>query len=142
MATFEFAFESVETYTLEDFHRFLSRLHPGDVNRYEFIHGRIVMTPPAGSEHRRTGSRVCNVLTDFVIRLDLGECYDASGGFELPSGDLIQPDFASVSKDRFESAHRSEETFERAAPNLVVEILSRSTAKIGKTRSPSTRRMT
>lgn len=43
-------------------------------------------------------------------------------------GDLVQPDFALVSKERESS--RSAEKFERAVPNLVVEILSPATAKI------------
>jgi Uma2 family endonuclease len=130
MATLDVTFQSIQTYSVQDFLSILDRLPPDDPGRYELIDGRIVMAPPASSEHGRTGSRIGSKLSTFILVHILGEPFDSSAGFILPSGDLVQPDFAFVSKDRFQNRPLPESTFERAVPNLVVEILSPSTARI------------
>ncbi|MBM3275367.1 MAG: Uma2 family endonuclease, partial [Candidatus Sericytochromatia bacterium] len=57
------------------------------LTHYEFLNGRVVMNPPAGFPHGSTGSRLQHLLTNQVFANHLGEVFDASQGFELPSGD-------------------------------------------------------
>jgi hypothetical protein len=140
MAALDVTFQSIQTYTVQDFLRILDRLPPTDPGRYELIDGRIVMAPPASSEHGRTESRIAGKLSTYVFVRDLGEPFGSSAGFILPSGDLVQPDFAFVSKERFQDRPLPESTFERSVPNLVVEILSPSTARIDlNEKNPSTK---
>lgn len=124
------AFQSLEEYTLEDFLEFLANLLPVDVNRYELIQGRIVMTPPAGYGHGSSESRINGQVWNLVFRKKLGVCLGSSTGLILPSGDFVQPDFTFVSNDRLKGVQQLEQGFMRAVPELVVEILSPSTARI------------
>lgn len=59
----------------------------------------------------------------------LGKVFGSSQGFELPSGDTVEPDVSFVSRERWEAGPAPVAgKFLRVVPDLVIEILSQSTA--------------
>jgi Uma2 family endonuclease len=118
----------------KQFNAWLERLPASDGNHYELIHGRIVMTPPADFFHASIGSVINHRLRAHVERHALGRVLDASAGYDLPSGDTLEPDVSFVSKERLAAGPRPERgRHARIVPDLVVEILSRSTHRRDRT---------
>ncbi|HEV8321321.1 MAG TPA: Uma2 family endonuclease [Myxococcota bacterium] len=126
----DIVFESVRTVTQEEFARLVEeRARTGDLHEYELLNGRIVMTPPAGFPHGALEVAVCAVLLRFVQERGLGLVFGPSQGFTLPSGDTLSPDAAFVSNERWRAGPApADGEFIRIVPDLVVEILSPSTA--------------
>ena len=124
-------FKSEETYTLEDFLRLIEEeFYARDKQRYELLNGRIVMSPPAAFGHGNLAFLVNVKLGNHILNNHLGKAAGSSAGFILPSGDLVQPDFAFISNNRLKAGQVDEGEFGRVVPNLVVEILSPSTKKV------------
>jgi len=123
-------FESTESVTQEQFAEFIAeRERAGDTGHYELLNGRVVMNPPAGYPHGQIGNRLQRVLGNYVAEHNLGEVFDSSQGFDLPSGDTVEPDHAFVSKERWSQAPPPElGKFLRVVPDLIVEVLSTRTA--------------
>jgi len=122
-------FESVRYITPEEFHGFVEeRERLGDANGYELLNGRVVMNPPAGWPHGAVGSTIQWLLNDWVRRSNLGQVFDSSQGFQLPSGDVVEPDHSFVSTERLRAAQPRLGEFLQVVPDLVVEVLSRSNA--------------
>ena len=130
MGAAETAFVSTETFTQGEFKRWVERRPLADVNRYELINGRIVMTPPAGWGHGEVGARVVRFLGNFVEEHDLGRVFDSSTGYDLPSGETLEPDASFISHERWAKGPQVRRgQFLKIAPTLVVEILSPATAR-------------
>lgn len=92
------------------------------------------MTPPANMGHGRRDSWLSHKFWEVVERGDLGVVFGSSTGFRLPNGDVLEPDVAFVSKERLAAASEQDENyFARVVPDLVVEILSPSTARRDRT---------
>lgn len=126
----ETAFVSIETFTSEEFERLMADLPANDPNTYELIDGRIIMTPPAGWPHGEYESGIVAALRDFVTTHQLGRVFGSSQGFRLTEKDTVAPDAAYVSNQRWaESPSPVVGKPLRVIPNLVVEILSPTTAK-------------
>jgi Uma2 family endonuclease len=126
----ETAFRSEETFTQEEFWDWLQERPSSDLHHYELIGGRIVMTPPAGYPHGGIGSRLVRRLANFVEPRDLGVVFDASTGYDLPSGDTLEPDVSYVSRERLAAGPSPRRgRFLRVVPDLVVETLRRSTRR-------------
>jgi Uma2 family endonuclease len=124
----EAAFQSEHTYTQAEFWAWVHQRPHWDINRYELLGGRIVMSPPARPRHGVADVRIAAVLENFVYRRGLGHAFDGSVGYELPTGDTLQPDVSFLSRERLESApERGEDQAMRAVPDLIVEVLSPST---------------
>jgi Uma2 family endonuclease len=105
-----------------------------DLNRYELVSGRIVMMPPAGWGHGETESNVSYILRDFVRKHDLGRVFGSSTGYNLPSGDTLEPDASFISHERWAAGPQVRRgQFLRIAPTLAVEILSPATARRDRT---------
>ncbi len=122
-------FESTESLSQEEFASFAAeREAAGDTSHYELLNGRVVMNPPAGYPHGRVGSKIQVLLGTFASRHDAGEVFDSSQGFELASGDTVEPDHSFVSKERWASMNPVVGQFLKIAPDLVVEVLSTRTA--------------
>lgn len=123
-------FESVETLDQAQFAAYVElRQRSGDRGHCELLNGRVVMNPPAGYPHGKIGSKIQLLLGNFVLAGGLGEVFDSSQGFELPSGDTVEPDHSFVSKQRWAEAPPPEfGKFLRVVPDLIVEVLSPSTA--------------
>ena len=121
----ELRFESTDTLTQDEFAAWVAARGGDDVNRYELVHGHVVMTPPAGYPHGSVAVALALILGPFICDLGLGECFDSSQGFDLPSGDTVAPDFSFVSAVRWQQGPPPEPgRFLRVVPDLAVEILS------------------
>src|SRR6266536_6155292 len=122
-------FESTESLSQEEFASFAAeREAAGDTSHYELLNGRVVMNPPAGYPHGQIGHRTQVLLGNFARDHDAGEVFDSSQGFALASGDTVEPDHSFVSKERWASTKPVVGQFLKVAPDLVVEVLSPSTA--------------
>lgn len=128
------AFRSDEHFSQEEFRRWLDERPQSDINHYELINGRIVMNPPAGWPHGRIGTSLTSLLNLHVTSRKLGLVLDSSTGYDLPSGDTVEPDTSFISSKRFAAGPRpTEGQFLRIVPNLAVETLSRATARRDRT---------
>ena len=99
---------------------------PDDGNRYEAIEGDLYMTPAPSIQHHRLTRALYEALKPLLTAPRRGELFWAPVGVEFPStGEGVQPDLFFVSDE-----HRSRigEHGIVGAPDLVVEILSPSTA--------------
>ena len=106
-------------FTYEDY-----LLLPED-RRYEILDGDLFMTPAPTPYHQLVSKRIEHFLDDHVQRNRLGEVFDAPCDVVLSAADVVQPDILFVAADRMSIIG---EKFISAAPDLVVEILSPSTA--------------
>ena len=130
----ETAFRSDEEFDQEGFRHWLGKRPSSDLNHYELIHGRIVMTPPAGWPHGCIEARLVSMLEAHVRAKRLGMVLGSSTGYDLPSGDTVEPDVSFISAQRFAAGPKPESgRFLKIVPNLAVEILSPSTARHDRT---------
>lgn len=128
--TAQTAFRSEETFTQKQFRRWLDERPRSDINHYELLNGRVVMTPPAGWPHGGIEARIVRLIGEHVERLKLGIVLGSSSGYDLPSGDTVEPDVSYISARRLAAGPAPQSgQFIRIVPNLVVEILSPSTTK-------------
>jgi len=99
---------------------------PDDGNRYEFIGGRLYVTPAPVTRHQRISKRLLAALMRILEDAGRGEVFKAPCLVEFPgTGDRVQPDLLFVAEERQEIISEKHVT---GAPDLVVEILSPSTA--------------
>jgi Uma2 family endonuclease len=94
--------------------------------RYELLDGDLVMTPAPGEIHQRVSILLGWRLVQFVTENHLGRVYVAPFDVVLSDTDVVQPDLLFVSNER---AHVITPANVQGAPDLVVEILSPSTAE-------------
>jgi Uma2 family endonuclease len=127
-------FVSTEIFTQDAFEEWLSELPQEDINRYELLNGSIVMGPPATWPHANTGARIVRELGNCAAQHQLGKVFDSSIGYRLPSGDILEPDVSSISTVRLQAGPAPQRgKFLAIVPNLVLEILSMTTAKRDRT---------
>ena len=125
----DLVFESTRLLTQEAFAGWVRERSGWDLNHYELLQGRVTMTPPAGYPHGEIEANVLALLHGFAKPRGLGRIFGSSQGYELPSGDTLEPDASFVSTLRWQQAPTPEEgKFLRVVPDLVVEILSPGTA--------------
>lgn len=106
-------------FTYEDY-----LLLPED-KRYELIEGELLVTPAPTTQHQRILRRLIIWLSTHVEAAGLGEVLPAPTDVILSNENVIQPDLLLVVKQRqgiiaLDGVH--------GAPDLVIEILSPSTA--------------
>jgi Uma2 family endonuclease len=98
---------------------------PDDGDRYEVIDGDLYVTPPPDYLHQR-GLGNLHITVGFYLRgHDLGYVVAAPIGVKLDAGSGVQPDLVFVSRER---AGIITQRGIEGAPDLVVEVLSPSTA--------------
>jgi Uma2 family endonuclease len=121
-------FESVTTMDQASFALWMETRVARDDNHYELLNGRVVMTPPAGWPHGSVEGRIVTRMTMASDTARFGLVFGSSQGFELPTGDTVEPDASFVSMTRWRAAPPAElGKFLRIVPDLLVEILSPST---------------
>ncbi len=99
---------------------------PDDGNRYEFIGGRLYMTPAPVTRHHRVLRRLWLALCRILMDSGHGEVFSAPLLVEFPgTGDRVQPDLLFVSSEKQAIIGEKQVL---GAPDLVVEILSPTTA--------------
>jgi Uma2 family endonuclease len=122
-------FESITSMDQASFAAWIEARPAHDDNHYELLNGRVVMTPPAGWPHGSIGSRIVTRMTLASDAGRHGRVFDASQGFELPTGDTVEPDACFVSMERWRTAAPPQlGKFLAVVPDLVVETLSKTTA--------------
>jgi Uma2 family endonuclease len=128
------AFRSDEKFTQSEFWDWLEELPASDINRYELLGGRIMMTPPAKPNHSIVAVRISSALDRYRRALGSGLVLESSAGFDLPSGDTLQPDVTFISDARRGTGRLTKpKGFIGVVPDLVVEVLSPSTARRDRT---------
>ena len=87
--------------------------------------GELIFMPPTGGE---TGKRNAKLTARFVIwneEANLGEVFDSSTCFKLPSGADRSPDVAWVKQERWDAlTPEQKEKFPPIAPDFVLELMS------------------
>ena len=107
-------------FTYEDYQ------HTSDDQRYELLDGELIMVPAPNLGHQRIDTRLGWRLAQFVEERDLGEVFFAPCDVVLSNTDVVQPDLLFVSNERAHLLLGGANVL--GAPDLVVEILSPSTA--------------
>ena len=97
-----------------------------DDERYELINGRLMMVPAPNTKHQKVLLRLARKLSDFTEEHQLGDVYVAPFDVFLSDTDVVQPDVLWISRAR---EHKLTDQNMRGAPDLVIEILSPSTAE-------------
>ncbi|HWR43047.1 Uma2 family endonuclease [Sporomusa sp.] len=106
-------------YTYEDY----AKLPEGA--GYQLVGGEIIVTPAPGRRHQRLVLRLVKLFDDYVECKNLGEVAVAPRDVYLGPHETYQPDILFIAKDRIDI---SAEDKVNGAPDLIVEILSPSTA--------------
>lgn len=94
--------------------------------RYELIDGDFFMVPAPATYHQRVSAKIQYRLTRYVEDHDLGVVFNAPTDVVFSDEDVIQPDLFFISHER-KGIIKPENI--RGAPDLVIEILSPSTAE-------------
>jgi Uma2 family endonuclease len=121
-------FESVTSMDADEFEAWVLERAEWDVQHYELLHGRLIAMPPAGFPHGRVEARLVARLSAAADLVD-AQVFGSSQGFVFPTGDALEPDATVVSAERWAAATPVDGKLLRVVPDLVVEILSRSTAQ-------------
>ena len=106
-------------YTYKDY------LETPEDERYELIEGDLLMAPAPIPNHQRISGRLDFALRLFVIEKELGEVFYAPCDVYLDAENVVQPDILFISKERLNIIG---EKNIQGAPDLVIEIISESTA--------------
>ena len=99
-------------------------LIPEDGQRHEILDGEHYVTAAPFLRHQRISSRLHTRLGSFIERQGLGELLAAPVDVVLSLHDIVQPDLLFISNER---ARIAEEKNVQGAPDLVIEIFSKST---------------
>ena len=102
-----------------------------DDERYEVIDGELIMVAAPRRVHQGSSRNIGTPLDVYVKENRLGEMYYAPTDVILSDINVVQPDILFVSNAR---SHILVDEGIRGAPDLVVEILSPSTAQLDKVR--------
>lgn len=111
---------STVKFTYEDY------LQLPEDRRYEIIDGDLFLTPAPSFYHQLVSAHLMFHVMRHIREHALGEIIGAPCDVVLSKTDVVQPDLLFISKERQEIVA---EKYVSAAPDLVVEILSKSTAK-------------
>jgi Uma2 family endonuclease len=103
---------------------------PEDGNRYEILDGELVMTPPPAIRHQVVLSNLNDCLRTHVRANGLGIVLFAPVAVRLSETTIAEPDLIFVAADRTGGISKLSIDI---APDLLVEILSPSTAKRDRT---------
>jgi len=103
---------------------------PDDGRRHEIIDGDHYMTPAPSTTHQTVSKRLQYQLYTQVELAGLGLVFNAPVDVQLTDHDIVQPDLVVVLKDRTQMITHTKIV---GSPDLVVEILSPSTAAIDMT---------
>ena len=92
---------------------------------YQLVGGEIIVTPAPGKRHQYIVLKLIKLLDDYVEVNKLGEIAIAPRDVYFGPHDTYQPDILFIAADRLDI---SAEDRVNGAPDLVVEVLSPSTA--------------
>ena len=101
-----------------------------DDTRYELLDGELILVPAPRVTHQMTSGSIFARLYFFVTENDLGKVFSAPTDVVLSDFNVLQPDILFISNERL---HVMTEANIRGAPDLVIEVLSPSTAQRDRT---------
>ena len=99
---------------------------PAD-KRYELLDGELIMVPAPNLRHQTVNAEIYAQLRQFIKNQALGTLLYAPCDVLLSETDVVQPDLLFVSREREHLLSGGQNV--QGAPDLVVEILSPSTAE-------------
>lgn len=99
---------------------------PDDGRRYELMEGALIVAPAPEPYHQRVSGNLFAILHHHARRHKLGEVYSAPIDVVLDYINVVQPDLLFLSTERLRLVTARNIA---GAPDLVVEILSPSTAE-------------
>jgi Uma2 family endonuclease len=108
-------------FTYEDLLQF-----PEDGKRYEILEGELTVTPAPGMGHQNVVMMLGTLINNHVLAHQLGRVYSAPTDVQFSDVSVVQPDLLFVSAEHQAIILL---THVRGAPDLVVEVLSPSTAR-------------
>jgi Uma2 family endonuclease len=94
--------------------------------RYELIEGEFFMVPSPSYSHQTISANLFRILDSYVRTRELGEVRYAPLDVVLSEENVLQPDILFISKERLDIIT---ERNIQGAPDLVIEILSPTTAE-------------
>jgi len=98
---------------------------PDDGNRYETVHGELLVTPAPTAGHQNIVRKLTRRVEDYLIEFPIGHPFNSPADVVLDENTLVQPDLFVVTIQQAETLD-----WERMKNLLlVVEVLSPSTAK-------------
>ncbi len=105
-------------------------LLPNDGKRYEIIDGELFVTPSPRRSHQKVVGNLYYYLTHYIKTQQLGEVYVAPFDVVFSRFDVVEPDILYISAAR---ASVLTDKNVQGAPDLVVEVLSETTAEVDRT---------
>jgi Uma2 family endonuclease len=118
--------EVIPKVSFEEFRQF-----PIDGKRYELLHGEVQVTPAPATRHQFGVQNLTVSLGPHVIKNHLGEVLTAPLDVRLGEDTVFEPDLIFISNA---CAGIIQENWIEGAPDLVVEVLSPSTAAYDRAR--------
>jgi Uma2 family endonuclease len=117
--------EALEVVTPGFTHHDFLRLAPDD-QKAELINGLLIITPPPSFMHERLQVFLISVIKMFVDYFNLGQVFGSRTAVRIDLNQTYEPDILFLRQDRL---HIMAENELMEAPDLVIEIISASTAK-------------
>ncbi len=99
----------------------------GDNAWYELINGELVRKQSPTLDHQNIADNILIAIKTYARKNKLGKAYSAPLDTVLDDGNACHPDVLFVSKERYHILDEKEKIV-MGAPDLVVEVLSKSTA--------------
>ncbi len=109
-------------------------LLPADGKRYEIIEGELFMAPAPFTDHQDVSRNLEFILLKYLEITKWGKLYNAPTDVIFSMTHVVQPDLLIVARERKEIITKRNIV---AAPDLVVEIISPSSALIDRTTKKS-----
>jgi len=100
-------------------------LFPDDGKRHELIDGEHYVTPSPSRKHQAVVWNLAGIIAPYLESHPVGRAFVAPFDVIFSDFDVVEPDVLFISKARLEEVLTTKNV--RGAPNLVVEIASRST---------------
>ena len=94
---------------------------------FQLVHGELFMSPSPVIRHQKVLLKTVRLIGNFLDAHPLGEIIVSPSDVELGDGEVYQPDLYYVSRERLGILNQQGA---KGAPDLVVEILSPSTARL------------
>jgi Uma2 family endonuclease len=89
--------------------------------------GELIVNPPTGGETGKRNLSIAGQIWVWNQQTKLGEAFDSSTGFHLPSGADRSPDASWVRQERWDAlTPKEKESFIPLCPDFVVELRSKS----------------
>jgi Uma2 family endonuclease len=103
------------------------RALPDASRRYQVVSGNLYMGPSPNRIHQDISNNLEEILRSYLRKQPIGKMYHAPFDVFLTDLDVYQPDILFISKRRLRLLQKDGV---HGAPDLVIEILSRSTARL------------